>query len=352
MSEAAATPTTATTNPNIADAATPPAKVTDMVTGGATAANDAKESTPDPAKSATEASPETAEEKKDEAPAPAKAEPSKLDRARAAARAKYEEAQRRAFAQRQQERQQLDAQRALQYAQQQEARARALEQQLQKIQSDPLAALSFLEQVGLPPKVLAQKAVEASTPEAKLKADLEQRVAAQVAEVRRDYEARFQQIQAEREAQAREAQARAARQAFISDASNAEQYPAVAHLVSLGDEWKTSILGEATRVLEEAYRKTGYEYTNEEVLDYLNKKYSKIVPTPKDGADKSNGVSTTQREAQNGTGSHETNTAGSPRTMTNKATQLKGSLPPNFDDMSDRDQKAALAALYRQSRRA
>lgn len=247
---------------------------------------------------------------------------------------------------REQERQAL-----AQQAQAERAQREALQRQLEAL-NDPMQALAHLERVGLSPKVLAQKAVEANTPEAKLRAEIEARIEERVSAVQRAHEAELTKLREEREQRTRFEQIQQATNHFVAQASKATDYPAVSAVINLGPEWRDSIVAEARRVLTDAYQRTGYEYTNEEVLSYLETKYSKLVPsTPKDEAAKSNVGSAPNQEDPNRTGTQETQSAGGSRTLTNKATQLKGTVPPDFDSLSDKDQKAALAALYRASRK-
>lgn len=302
----------------------------------------ASQETPPPAPAEGE-TPEAAKPAESAAPQ----EASKLERARAVARARHAEAQRRMLLQEQANRAAQEAQRARYQLELERQKAQGIQGELDRLR-DPMAALEHLERVGLPAKTLAQKAIESETPEAKLRAELRAELKAELEASKKAYETELKAFRDREAAQQQAVQAQAIRNQFIQDASNESDFPAVAQVVKLGDEWKASILDEATRVLQEAFRRTGQHYTNREVLSYLNAKYQKLVPNPKDAASKSNGSAPPKEAA--GT-SPEKSAAGDSRTLTNKAAQVKGSLPPDFDKLSDREQKAALAAMYRASKR-
>lgn len=318
-----------------------PAKTTDMVVP-----------TPEPAKPANDNSDKGESPKTDAAPpAPPAHDPQKLERARQAARQRAEENQRRMVAQAEANRREGERQQAIETARNERAQREAYQRQLEVLK-DPKEALAYLEKIGLPAKTLAARAVEQSTPEARLRAEMEARIEERVSAVQKAHEAEMAKMREEREQVQRFETIRAATQHFVSQASHAENYPAVSAVVALGAEWRDSIVAEARRVLHDAYQKTGYEYSNEEVLSYLESKYSKLVaPNPKDAASKSKDGSDSTQEAPNGSGSQESASASGSRTLTNKASQVKGSLPPDFDTMSDAEQKAILAATYRALRR-
>lgn len=279
--------------------------------------------------------------------APPPADPDKLERARATARARLEDNRRRMAQQADAQRREQDRLQARATAQFNHERAEGLQKQLDAIQRDPMAALAHLEKVGLSAKTLAEKAVEQSTPEARLRAELEAKLEERVGAVQRTYQEQIEKLNADRQERERQVAVQHAQQRFLATAGDEASFPAVARVVALGAEWKASILAEATRVLREAHQRTGYEYTDAEVLTYLDEKYSKLMPDQKNGQSTSNAL----KEATLGAGAQATNAAGGTRTLTNKDTQAKGTLPPDFDSLSDRDQKAALAALYRASRR-
>ena len=343
---------TATTPADIinSNAATPPEKVVDMATGqtqekpAETPASGDKPESPEKAVGGDQAGEPT------KAPATPPAEPSRLDKAREVARAKYAEAQRRLIQQAQEQRRQAAQTDQIRLLEAERARANAAQAELERLK-DPMAALGHLEKIGLPAKVLAERAVAANTPEARLQAQIEARIAEKVAEVQKQYESRLQTFEQQQQEQRQAQIARAAEQQFLHEASSPDTFPALAHVAGLGDEWKASIVEEGKRIAAEAYRRTGIEYTNAEILSFMDRRYAKLVnPQSKAGDEKSNGASTAQREAQSGTGANETN-AGSPRTLTNKVAQEKGTLPPNFDSLSEPEQTAILAAQYRALRR-
>jgi hypothetical protein len=323
------------------NAGAPVQKTVDMAVGAA------KDAAPSESSAKTDTPVQPGEDKKEGAPpeAPAQVAVPPKDRLAGARRQVRERAQ--FFAERQAA--QLEAQRQAQsssqyqqIAQQERAAREAYERQLKEITSDPMAGLAFLEKAGLDAKTLTQKAIEANSPEGKLRAELEAKFEARFAEVQKTYDARIAEIQQREQTQAQAVTRAQAQQRFMTEAADAERFPSVSQLLEKGEEWKTSLLSEATRVLQDAFQKTGQHYTNEEVLSYLDRKYSQLVPPkPKNGAALSN--------AEVGkTDSGTSNAAGSSRTITNDAAQVKGSLPPNFDDLPDADQKKALAAMLRQ----
>ena len=323
-------------------------KVSDMATGsvGAAAASEPAVKTEAPAND-VEKPAEGEAAAVDDKPV-TEVQPDKLKRAREVAKAKHarfvEQSQLRAEYQRRS----YEAQQATYIAQQERAERERLQAQLVELR-DPMAALSYLEKTGLPAKVLIDRAREAESPEAKQKAELQALVDERVSGLKSEYERQLAQINAERDQQRQNAQLQAARNQFISEAST-DAYPVVSQLIAVGgDEWKASLVSEATRVLTQAFEQTGRHYTNEEVLTYLNQKYSKLISLKEKSS--GNTSETPSKEATNGTGADAKNSAGTPRTLTNKSAQVKGSLPANFDDLSDREQKSILAALYRQQSR-
>lgn len=308
--------------------------------------------TPPPANDNNDAPPPAAAEGEAQAAIDEKSEatqqPNKLDRARAVARAKHQRYQAQIAIRAEANRRTQEAQYAQQVAYAERQRADQLQRQLQEVQSDPMAALALLEQAGLSPKELARKVVEADSPEAKLKADIESRFDQRLTALRQDYEQKIQGFSQEREARQRQETLVAARSQFISEAGDEKNYPAVSTLVELGDDWKSSLLGEATRVLEQAYQATGQHYTNAEVLQYLERKYAKLnLPSKQKSSTDKSEVTSPSKDALNGTGTEAKNAASAPRTISNKVAQEKASLPPNFDDLPPKEQTAVLAAMYR-----
>jgi len=154
-----------------------------------------------------------------------------------------------------------------------------------------------------------------------------------------------ERLEAERKAQLVAQQERTrqeAHQRFIAQASDATAFPTLASMFEKNPRWKGQIISEATQILREAKQKTGEDYSNKQVLLYLEEKYSEITPSR-------NGAVT--REDTGKTTPGTATTAGGSRTLTNDATQVRGTLPPDFDSLSDAEQKKALAALYRQTSR-
>lgn len=281
-------------------------------------------------------------------PTEAPTKPDRLQRAKEAARQRYLAAEQRRLAMAEAQRQAAEAQRLAQLAHRERQQREIAEKQLQTISRDPMAALAFLEQTGLDAKTLTQKAIEANSPEAKLKAELNAEWEQRFLRLQQSYDERLAEIQQREQAAQQAAAHRHAQERFIQEAADATKFPAVAQLVELGPEWKASLLEEATRILIQAHQRTGQEYTNDEVLSYLEKKYSRAFQ-PKNGTSQSKAGTEATKES-NGTGTTKSEAGGS-RTLTNKDTAAKGSLPPNFDDLPDKEQKKALAAMLRQMSR-
>jgi len=340
---------TATNSTEInASAGVPPEKTVDMATGEGVGVEKPANDNGSNGTTGTGASPEKDKAAADAAaPPPVPAEPSKLDKARAVARAKHEENQRRIFQQGEQARVRAQQQAVNQAYQAERARREAAEKALADINT-PEGALAYLEKVGMNPKVLAERAVAMNTPEGRLRAEIEAKIQAATEQVRKEYDTRIAKYEEQVQSSSRQAAIAQAEQRFIQEGTDTETFPAVAHLLSQGDEWRASILEEGKRIITEAARRTGQDYTNAEVLAYLDRKYSKILSLPQKSGESS---SNANGNAQNGTGANATGTAGSPRTLTNTNTQGKASLPPDFDSLSPSEQQAALAALYRALRR-
>lgn len=300
-----------------------------------------------------EETPKTEEVKKPEAAPPEPPKPSHLERAKAAA-----ERERKAQVLRRQEqveRQRLAQERAeleRQLAQERAAREqfvseyRQLQALLEEQKKDPLAVL---EKLGVPADVIAKRALEANTPDAKI-AKLEQLVLEERDARTRLEKQREEERQAREEAQRRQevsARAAAAHQAFIQAAANEEKYP---HLAAHAAVRPRALLIEATAIVQDAYDRTGIAYEDEDVLEFLEQQYAHAAekaatrPTKKDPVAESKESKT---EKTSGSGNQEKKTAGEPRTLTNDATAVRGSLPANFDELSDPEQKALMADMLR-----
>lgn len=269
-----------------------------------------------------------AKDKKDE---PAPPVLSKLERAKAAAeKAKRDHAARVKLQQAQAQQSRMLAERERELAQLREERAR-MAAQLEKADKDPLG---YLREKGTTADVLARRAIEDASPDAKMRR-LEEMVAA-------EREARIKAEQA-REEQARQAQQQAAisaaRDAFVKKAGDVEKYPSLARHAEVRPQ---GIIREAEEILADAYKKTGMTYSDDEVLEYLESVYSKAHGSPSAKA----GATKAATETRNGAGAQETTTAGKPRTLTAAASQ-KGALPPDWDELSDAEQKKAMAEMYR-----
>ena len=265
-----------------------------------------------------------------------------LAAARAKARRQAQANAEREAIQREAQRQAYAAREAQAYLQQERAARQDLEAKYRAVTGDPAAALEHLEKLGLDPKTLAKKALEADTPEAKLRAEIRAEFQAELEAIKRENQER---LEAERKAQLVAQQERTrqeAHQRFIAQASDATAFPTLASMFEKNPRWKGQIISEATQILREAKQKTGEDYSNKQVLLYLEEKYSEITPSR-------NGAVT--REDTGKTTPGTATTAGGSRTLTNDATQVRGTLPPDFDSLSDAEQKKALAALYRQTSR-
>lgn len=328
----------------VADTSTPAA-------APAAPAAPAAATTETPADKPTEAA---AGEAKDGAPKPDEpAKPTALERAKAAA---DRERQRQATRRREQfERQQMaaEAQRrgaeAAQY-QQQLAAERAERERLAglvaKAKEDPL---SYLSELGVTADAIAKRALSESTPEAALK-----RFETELAQERAERERLAKQIADREEADKRrtaqaqaDARYRAAEDRFLKLAADEAKYPAVASHVALRPR---ALVREATQLMIDAKKETGFDYTDEETLEYLESVYSKAQPSKKEAAAKSQDTKSTA-ETSTGSGNQEKASAGKPRTLTNDGTAQRGSLPANFDELSDAEQKRLMADQLRRMTR-
>lgn len=321
-----------------------------------------------PADPSTEENPDDKADDKAPEPPPAAPAVDRLARAKAAAQRMSAQRQAQARIQEQAVRAHWAAQRA-----QQEAAARTQEVErlrqerderdarLRRIESDPLSYLR--DERRLPADELARRAVEDADPAARvhrLEAEL-RTIKDRDAQRERDAAEREQRAQQEAEharvsAWQRQQQEQAQR-AFIRKASDETAYPTLAAHAA---ERPRAILREAMEIIEEAANQsaardrfgdpipgTGHVYSDEEALEYLEAVYAKAAGKSPNG----NGASDSKRNAaavtQSGPGSRETTQAGKPRTLSGKDAGQQTQVPPNFDDLSDAEQKRILAARYK-----
>ena len=171
-------------------------------------------------------------------------------------------------------------------------------------------------------KTLAQRQLEEQTPEG-LRRQLEEKFERQIAAERAERE-RLEKTIASREAQAKYA---VAEKIFRQEASDATRYPHVAQ------QPYQVILTTAKSLIEDGFRRTGEQYSNAEVFSYLEGLYAK------QSAGKTPGTAPIEKPE----------TPTSPRTISAKLASDRFSLPPNFDDLSDREQRRHLAKAYAES---
>ena len=262
--------------------------------------------------------------------------PEEVDRmARAKAAAERMASQRRA--QEQANREAAQARYALQQREQEYARLRQdyerQQQQLQQFENDPLTYLRDVRK--LPADELARRAVEDADPEARMKRMQEKLDAFETRE--RDREKRYAE---ERAAAQQQAVMRQAEAAFLEKAKDLEAYPNIAlH----AEHRPRALVREALEIIEEAYKRTGIHYSDEEALEYLESLYSKTSKRNETESKSNASASVTQ----NGAGAQATKTAGKPRTLSGKDAAQSSALPPNFDELSDQEQKRLMAEMYR-----
>jgi hypothetical protein len=305
--------------------------------------------------------PKTDERKDDKPPEP---QPSALERAKAAAaREKQRQAIRRqeqADRARMAAEAQTKAQESARY-QAELAAERAERERLtalfEKSKTDPF---SYLEAHGVTPEDIAKRAVDASTPEAqlaKVRADFEARLAKERETLRKEFEEKIQAREAAREEAEKRAQAKAvyeqATKGFVAQASDAAKYPTLARHAAVRPN---AIVREAAELLAEAKQNTGVDYTDEEVLTFLEDQYSKAAsdqPDPKAAAGKSD-TAKVATETSIGTGTQAKKDAGAPRTLTNDDAAQVGTIDlseEEFDKLSDLEQRRVMAAQLRKRTR-
>lgn len=192
----------------------------------------------------------------------------------------------------------------------------ATEARIAELGKNPIAALRAL---GYTPEEAAAAIKGAGTPES-LVAEVRAELAAEKA-ARQQLE---QQLMGEKQAAAYQEAAKA----FLVQASDAKVYP------HLAKQPPSIVLAAGKQVLAEAKARTGHTYSDAEVLAYLEENWSaheQAARTPPEAS------------PQSATPSPETNSSTPPRTMTNALEALAYTLPDNFADLSDVEQKRHLA---------
>jgi len=312
------------------------ATVTAPATAPATPETAAPVEATEPATPAENEAKEAAEEK---APEPVKA--SNLERAKAAAERLKRERAARNESQTAYRQAQAELQRHQTELAQERAERERLSRQFDEFKSDPLGTM---ERFGVPAEAIAERAIKNGTPEeihARKERALEERLA------------QFEKREQEREARQAEEQKRAhfesAKQNFIKLAVDETAYPTIARLAQARPQHLIQV---ALDIHREANAK-GYAYSDAEVLAHLEETYASIYAspsTPKTGQTKSNTPTQGASENSSGTGQPKP-TTGTPRTLSNEMSAEKASLPANFEDLSDREQKKAMAEYLRRNAR-
>lgn len=205
-----------------------------------------------------------------------------------------------------------------------------------KFEADPLTYLR--DEKKLPADELARRAVEDADPEIRLKR-MQERLDNYEEQIReRDHRQAQERAQAQHQAAQREAEV-----AFIGKAKDADAYPSLA---ILAEHRPQTLIREALDIVEAAYKRTGITYSDEEALEYLETVYSKVFKRPEsNGADPKSNASATV--TQTGSGTQATSKAGKQRTLSGKDAAQSSTLPPNFDELPDKDQKRLMAEMYR-----
>jgi hypothetical protein len=239
------------------------------------------------------------------APEGTQAEPSAIERAKRAAKNARRDARR--FREQSRETEQLRAQHAQAHAE--VARLRGIEQALR---SDPLAALKAL---GLTAQDIAKRLVKDGTPEALI---------ANVQEQLEQERAERQKLEAQIQAEKSQAALRQAETRFVERASDTKRYPHVA-------EQPTALVLAAAKHIISVAGAQGYQYSDGEILDYLEREYAAKSKTPK-----------TQVSSASGANGKSASPASS-RTLTNGLSSSRFSVPANWDSLDDASQKKILA---------
>ena len=170
-------------------------------------------------------------------------------------------------------------------------------------------------------RTLAQRQLEENTPEG-LRRTMEEKFEQKLAEERTKREALESTIK-----QRDQIEKNAAIEAkFRSTVADATRYP------NLAQQPYNIVLATSKQLLQDAFNRTGIWYSNEEVLGHLESEYTKSSAKPP-------GTAPTEK----------TETPASPRTISAKLASDRFSLPPNFDDLSDREQRRHLAKAYAES---
>lgn len=214
-------------------------------------------------------------------------------------------------AEREVERSKYEAQQARAYAEQQRLEREALRS------GDIKRSLAAL---GYSTRQISEMIAKEGTPEAAFDA-----IRAELGTTKEELNALKQQLAMERQ----QVSYKAAAEAFMNAASDATKYP------TLANQPRGMVLAAAKQLIQEAKQKTGFDYSNGEVLDFLEQHWSGHQKARQAKQDANGKASTASAPKEN--------TAAPPRTITNGIGKPYA-LPANFEELDDQQQKAAMAA--------
>jgi len=243
----------------------------------------------------------------------AAAEETPLERAKRIARASADDHRRKQARAAQRAREQSENAQARAEAAQLRSSLNQVNGRLQRIQSDPLAAL---REMGVGADELARRAIQAGTPEEKI-ALIEQARQRDVAELRQ----LKQQLAAKEHAEL----VRAEETRFQKQAGNAKLYP------NLTNEHPRAILALAKEIATKGLAQ-GKSYSNEEILSYLDRQY---------GKHKTKGLAGSSGHG-NGAEAGAKTAKPAARTLSNADQTAMNSKPATLKDLKPADQRAEL----------
>lgn len=209
---------------------------------------------------------------------------------------------------------------------------REYQERIQKADADPLA---YAQERGLTPQQIAQRLIEDGTPEATIR-KLESKLEA----LQRGIEEREQRAMAEQRAQSH---AKVVETFTTMVKSDAERYPLLSRLP------KERVLSEAFAVANRATAK-GHQYSDAEIAAHLEESLEKeadvYVSWHQEKARKAAERASAQSAPADGkVNGRQADKAGTPRTLTNGQASSRGTMPADFDKLSDREQNKILAQM-------
>jgi hypothetical protein len=209
--------------------------------------------------------------------------------------------------------------RLLQHTQNELAQSRARIQQAQlfenQLRQDPVAAMKAL---GVKTDDLYRRAVQEGSPEAAL-ASIQQQL---------ESEKNARVLLENKITQQQQAVAQRAIEAdFLKSIDNKKLYPA------LDSTPKSVLLSAGKQLWQDLYTKTGMNYSNQEILAFLNKQYASHK---KSGSNATEDSTTENGSKSPGTGENQSQAQS--RTISNRLASSSWTKPANWDSLPDRDQ--------------